>query len=138
LQNRTAIGMAGRQNRCFRLNFCGAISILWLYPQEALMRGIALIAAVAVTMLPLAGFAQQGTVPSASTVGVAPAGSPGPDVVPEPGGPLNPGSQTGRDVVASDGISTKTVKAVPCSTVARETDGTTTCIGIPDAPQRRR
>ena len=107
------------------------------------MRTIALIAAVAVTMLPLAGFAQQGTVPSASTVGVAPsapgpAGSPGPDVVPEPGGPLNPGSQTGRDVVASDGISTKTVKAVPCSTVARETDGTTTCIGIPDAPQRRR
>ncbi|HTG04928.1 MAG TPA: hypothetical protein VK635_12855 [Bradyrhizobium sp.] len=102
------------------------------------MRRIALIAAVAVTMLPLAGFAQQGTVPSASTVGVAPAGSPGPDVVPEPGGPLNPGTQTGRDVVASDGISTKTVKAVPCSSVARETDGTTTCIGIPDAPERRR
>ena len=107
------------------------------------MRRIALIAAVAVTMLPLAGFAQQlpGTVPSETTVGVAPsgpAGAPGPDVVPQPGGPLNPGSQTGRDVVASDGISTKTVKAVPCSTVARETDGTTTCIGIPDAPERRR
>jgi hypothetical protein len=102
------------------------------------MRRIALIAAVAVTMLPLAGFAQQGTVPSASTVGVAPAGSPSPDVVPQPGGPLNPGTPTGRDVVASDGISTKTVKAVPCSTVARETDGTTTCIGIPDAPERKR
>jgi hypothetical protein len=41
-------------------------------------------------------------------------------------------------VVASDGISTETVKAVPCSTVARETDGTTTCIGIPDRPARRR
>jgi len=107
------------------------------------MRRIALIAAVAVTMLPLAGFAQQlpGTVPSETTVGVAPsgpAGAPGPDVVPQPGGPLNPGTQTGRDVVASDGISTETVKAVPCSTVARETDGTTTCIGIPDAPERRR
>ncbi len=107
------------------------------------MRRIALIAAVAVTMLPLAGFAQQlpGTVPSETTVGVAPsgpAGAPGPDVVPQPGGPLNPGTQTGRDVVASDGISTKTVKAVPCSTVARETDGTTTCIGIPDRPARRR
>ena len=107
------------------------------------MRRIALIAAVAVTMLPLAGFAQQlpGTVPSETTVGVAPsgpAGAPGPDVVPQPGGPLNPGAQTGRDVVASDGISTKTVKAVPCSTVARGTDGTTTCIGIPDAPERRR
>jgi len=107
------------------------------------MRRIALIAAVAVTMLPLAGFAQQlpGTVPSETTVGVAPsgpAGAPGPDVVPQPGGPLNPATQTGRDVVASDGISTKTVKAVPCSTVARETDGSTTCIGIPDAPERRR
>jgi hypothetical protein len=33
-------------------------------------------------------------------------------------------------VVASDGISTKTVKAVPCGTVARETDGSTTCIGF--------
>ena len=107
------------------------------------MRRIALIAAVAVTMLPLAGFAQQlpGTVPSETTVGVAPsgpAGAPGPNVVPQPGGPLNPGTQTGRDVVASDGISTETVKAVPCSTVARETDGTTTCIGIPDASERRR
>jgi hypothetical protein len=105
------------------------------------MRGIALIAAVAVTMLPLAGFAQQlpGTVPPASTVGVAPsAPAPGPDVVPQPGGPLNPGTQTGRDVVASDGVSTKTVKAVPCSTVARETDGSATCIGIPDAPERKR
>lgn len=106
------------------------------------MRKIALIAAVAVTMLPLAGFAQQspGTVPPPSTVGVAPSapGSPGPDVVPQPGGPLNPGAQTGRDVVASDGISTKTVKAVPCSTVARETDGSTTCIGIPDTPERKR
>src|SRR6267142_4631951 len=103
------------------------------------MRGIALIAAVAVTMLPLAGFAQQlpGTVPPASTVGVAPS-APGPDVVPQPGGPLNPGTQTGRDVVASDGVSTKTVKAVPCSTAARETDGSTTCIGIPDAPERKR
>ena len=28
--------------------------------------------------------------------------------------------------------STKTVKAVPCSTAARETDGSTTCVGIPD------
>jgi hypothetical protein len=107
------------------------------------MRRIALIAAVAVTMLPLAGFAQQlpGTVPSETTVGVAPsgpAGAPGPNVVPQPGGPLNPGTQTGRDVVASDGISTETVKAVPCSTVARETDGSTTCIGIPDRPARRR
>jgi hypothetical protein len=38
---------------------------------------------------------------------------------------------TGRVIVEPDG-STKTVKAVPCSTVARETDGFTTCVGIPD------
>jgi hypothetical protein len=38
---------------------------------------------------------------------------------------------TGRVIVESDG-STKTVKAVPCGTVARETDGFTTCVGIPD------
>jgi hypothetical protein len=41
----------------------------------------------------------------------------------------------GLDIVGPDGISTKVVKAVPCSTSARETDGTTTCIGIP-APTR--
>jgi hypothetical protein len=35
----------------------------------------------------------------------------------------------GRDVVGPDG-STKSVRAVPCSTAAHETDGTTTCIGI--------
>jgi hypothetical protein len=37
----------------------------------------------------------------------------------------------GRDVVGPDGT-TKTVKAVPCGTAARETDGFTTCVGIPD------
>jgi hypothetical protein len=48
------------------------------------------------------------------------------------GGPVPevyPGA--GRDEVGPDGISTKVVKAAPCSTTARETDGTTTCIGIP-------
>jgi len=34
--------------------------------------------------------------------------------------------------VAEDGISTKTVRAVPCSIAAKGTDGTTTCVGIPD------
>ena len=43
----------------------------------------------------------------------------------------------GRNVVGPDG-STKTVKAVRCSTAARETDGTTTCVGIPDQSPRRR
>jgi hypothetical protein len=37
----------------------------------------------------------------------------------------------GLNVVAPDGVSTRTVKAVPCGTAARETDGSTTCVGIP-------
>jgi hypothetical protein len=107
------------------------------------MRRIALLTIAAVTMLPLTGFAQQApeTVPSAPTVGVAPS-APGPavprDVVPEQGGPLHPAEQIGRDIVADDGVSTKTVRAAPCTTAARETDGTTTCVGIPGKPQRQR
>jgi hypothetical protein len=110
------------------------------------MRRIALIAAVALTILPSAGFAQQeprtvtGSPPDSTTVGVAPAtGIPVPpiaDVVPQQGGPLHPGGQTGLDVVAEDGVSTKTIKAVPCSVAARETDGTTTCVGIPSGKSR--
>jgi hypothetical protein len=38
---------------------------------------------------------------------------------------------TGRTIVGSDG-STKTVRAAPCGKAAHETDGSTTCIGIPD------
>lgn len=37
----------------------------------------------------------------------------------------------GRDIVGPDGDSTKVVRAAPCSVAARETDGVTTCIGIP-------
>ena len=71
-----------------------------------------------------------------TTVGVAGARhrdthAPNGGMVPQQGGPLHPGTQTGLDVVAEDGVSTKTVEAVPCTTAARETDGTTTCVGIP-------
>ena len=38
---------------------------------------------------------------------------------------------TGLATVGTEG-STKIVKAVPCSTAAHETDGFTTCVGIPD------
>ncbi len=66
---------------------------------------------------------------SVSTVGVAP----------PVGSPLNPGTPAGLDTVGDDGISTKTVKAVPCGTAARETDGSTTCVGIPESgPTRSR
>jgi hypothetical protein len=54
-------------------------------------------------------------------------------------GPLPEATQgPGLNVVAPDGVSTRTVKAVPCSLAARETDGTTTCVGIPDSSARRR
>ena len=58
-------------------------------------------------------------------------GPPGP-ATPYSTGPL-PGidTGTGRVIVEPDG-SAKTVKAVPCSTVAHETDGFTTCVGISD------
>ena len=50
-------------------------------------------------------------------------------MAPEPGSPLNPQSVGGVAKEAADG-STRMVPAVPCSTAARETDGTTTCIGL--------
>jgi hypothetical protein len=63
-------------------------------------------------------------------------------IAPEPGSPLNPQSVGGVAKEAADG-STRMVPAGPCSTAARGTDGTTTCIGLrgpvdrsrrPDAP----
>jgi hypothetical protein len=49
-------------------------------------------------------------------------------------------SLTGRSETAPDGVTTRIVAASPCSTAAHETDGTTTCVGIPsrgrDAPRR--
>lgn len=107
------------------------------------MRKTAFIATLALTLLPWAGFAQQ--VPGTAGInGPPPAAGPPPvaapprDVAPSAGSPLYPDSQTGLDKVASDGVSTKTVKAVPCSVAARETDGFTTCIGIPNEAGRRR
>jgi hypothetical protein len=47
-----------------------------------------------------------------------------------------PFSPTGWSRPGPDGLSTVIVAARPCSLAARETDGTTTCIGIPK--QRRR
>ena len=58
-------------------------------------------------------------------------------IAPEPGSPLNPQSDAGLAKEAADG-STKMVPAVPCSTAARETDGTTTCVGISGPVYRSR
>jgi hypothetical protein len=51
-----------------------------------------------------------------------------------PGGQVapTPQSRIGLSVPTEDGVSSKTVPARPCTTAARETDGTTTCVGIPD------
>jgi hypothetical protein len=68
--------------------------------------------------------------PNGHTGAYAPAATYSKDTLPE----VNTGP--GLNKVAPDG-STKTVRAVPCSTAAHETDGFTTCVGIPDQSQRR-
>jgi hypothetical protein len=71
----------------------------------------------------LGAYAPAGTPPTPYSTAPLPSGSGGP----------------GLNVVAPDGSSTKTVRAVPCSSFARETDGFTTCVGVPDqAPKRKR
>jgi hypothetical protein len=69
-------------------------------------------------------------VPQGYTGAYTPAGTP---PTPYSTGPLPPeDTGTGLNIVTPDG-STKTVKAVPCTTASRETDGFTTCIGLPDS-----
>jgi hypothetical protein len=68
---------------------------------------------------------------SSSSTGVPIGGA-----APEIGSPQYPGSTVGLSKLGDDGVSTKTVRAVPCSTAARETDGFTTCIGIPERGSR--
>ena len=79
---------------------------------------------------PATGPATSTPAPQGYTGAYAPAGAP---PTPYSTGPLPPeDTGTGLNIVASDG-STKTVRAVPCSVSARETDGFTTCIGLPDS-----
>jgi hypothetical protein len=62
--------------------------------------------------------------------------SPGP-ASPYYTGPIpDESTSTGRAIVGPDG-STKIVRAVPCTIAARETDGFTTCIGLPAGWRRR-
>ena len=99
------------------------------------MRVISVSVAAAFALLASAAFSQtpgSNTAPPPAApsqpigAGTPPAGGPL-----EIGGPWLPATDAGLDKVASDGISTRTVRAAPCSTAARETDGTTTCVGIP-------
>lgn len=102
--------------------------MLRAFSMEASMRVITLSAAVAFVVLAPDAFAQTDA-PKGYTGAYAPAGTP---PTPYSTGPLpEVDTGTGRVVVEPDG-STRTVKAVPCSSAARETDGFTTCVGIPD------
>ncbi len=98
------------------------------------MRRIAVFAALALLSSP--ALAQQTPAATGDPTAPPPAATAPPStvgVVPPVGSPLHPGTTVGLDKVGDDGVSTKTVKAVPCSTAARETDGSTTCIGIPES-----
>jgi hypothetical protein len=97
------------------------------------MRVVTLSIAVAFAVFAPEAFAQT-EIPKGYTGAYAPAGT---APTPYSTGPLpQVDTGSGLDVVGSDG-STKTVKAVPCGTAARETDGTTTCVGIPDQNPKR-
>ena len=55
------------------------------------------------------------------------------------GGPLpEVNTGPGLNIVGPDGVSTRTVKAVPCGLAARETDGTTTCVGTSEGGKARK
>ena len=47
-------------------------------------------------------------------------------------------SGAGSNTIGQEDDSTRKVKAVPCGVAAKETDGSTTCIGIPDQTSNRR
>jgi hypothetical protein len=88
------------------------------------------VAAAAIAVMASAAVAQTAS-PSAAPPPPAGAVSPPAGNPPEVGSPLLPATNVGLDKVAADGVSTRTVRAAPCSVAARETDGSTTCVGIP-------
>src|SRR5882762_272754 len=97
------------------------------------MRVITLVAA----LLAPAAFAQTET-PKGFTDTYAPATSGTPSALPF-GGPLpEVNTGPGLNIVGPDGVTTKTVKAVPCNLAARETDGTTTCVGISEGAKAKK
>src|SRR5450631_2509541 len=124
---------------------------------EASMRSISFSVTALLALLSSAALAQQSSGTKGETIGHPPP-LPGPPPISEPSPTMQPAPAAstprasepapkdntyvpatlpqantgpGRDVAGPDG-STKTVKAVPCSTAARETDGSTTCVGIPE------
>jgi hypothetical protein len=107
------------------------------------MRVITLVAAL--SFLAPTAFAQTETpkgftdtyTPATSGTG-GPATSGTPSALPF-GGPLpEVNTGPGLNIVGPDGVTTKTVKAVPCNLAARETDGTTTCVGISEGAKAKK
>src|SRR6266436_6321466 len=100
------------------------------------MRVITLAAAL--SFLLSTAFAQTET-PTGKTDTYAPATRGAAPELPFIGGPV-PAVSTGPglNIVGPDGVSTKTVKAVPCGVAARETDGTTTCVGISEGAKAKK
>ena len=107
------------------------------------MRVITLVAVL--SFLAPTAFAQTETPKSFTdtyTPGTPGTGAPVPSGAPSPlpfGGPLpEVNTGPGLNIVGPDGVSTKTVKAVPCGLAARETDGTTTCVGTSEGGKTRK
>jgi hypothetical protein len=67
---------------------------------------------------------------SPATIGQAQQGSSAPKAV-EGVAEQPPPSTSGLATPAADGVSTRIVAPKPCGTAAHETDGTTTCVGLP-------
>jgi hypothetical protein len=107
------------------------------------MRVITLVAAI--SFLAPTAFAQTetpkgftDTYAPATSETAAPATSGTPSALPF-GGPLpEVNTGPGLTIVGPDGVSAKTVKAVPCGLAARETDGTTTCVGISEGAKAKK
>jgi hypothetical protein len=98
------------------------------------MRFVPLPIATLIALLSSASFAQQMPVTPSQDKPPLP-GYPGAN--PPPGAPPYTGqvpevfSPTGRSIPGPN-FTTLIVKAVPCTVASRWTDGTTTCVGIPD------
>jgi hypothetical protein len=91
------------------------------------MRIISLAVAAAFTVLSTVAFAQTDAPKQTETA----KGNTGAYPLPQ----IDDGSP-GLDVAGPDG-STKSVRPVPCSAAAQETDGSTTCVGIEAETKRR-
>lgn len=112
-------------------------------------KGVLAAAAVIAMLLPglpaLAQAAEMGGVvapPTTNSSGTPPppvVGQSEPDRVPDTVRGVTaepPPSTVGLAKPSQDGVGTVIVPARPCGAAARETDGTTTCVGVPARPTR--